>query len=97
MPILIRGIGHTAGLSECKQRQAHQAAVCPKCKTVYFGRDVPGETGLCPKCSNESAAGVARKAIVPRMNRLRVNENAGENQTGGKGSLGMPAGNKPNG
>lgn len=44
---------HWAPLScpQCRQKQAYLAMVCPQCRTIYFGRDVPGESGHCPKCS----------------------------------------------
>lgn len=35
---------------QCRQKQAYLALVCHKCQTIYFGRDVPGESGECPKC-----------------------------------------------
>ncbi|HKQ48127.1 MAG TPA: hypothetical protein VJZ71_08675 [Phycisphaerae bacterium] len=44
---------------QCRQKQAYLAMVCPQCRTIYFGRDVPGESGQCPKCSPGSPTVVA--------------------------------------
>lgn len=34
----------------CGEKKAYRVATCPNCGTKYFGFDVPGETGACPKC-----------------------------------------------
>lgn len=44
---------------QCRQKQAYLALVCPKCRTIYFGRDVPGESGQCPQCAPISRSIVA--------------------------------------
>ena len=49
---------------QCKKKQAYLAIVCPKCRTVYVGRDVPGESGQCPQCAPPT-----RRASVPEGNR----------------------------
>ena len=35
---------------KCGKKEAYRAAKCSKCGTVYFGAQVPGATGACPKC-----------------------------------------------
>lgn len=45
---------------QCGKKQAYLAMICPKCQTVYFGRDVEGATGQCPRCA--PAAGFAAKS-----------------------------------
>ena len=44
---------------QCRQKQAYLALVCPKCRTIFFGRDVPGESGQCPECFPVSSTIVA--------------------------------------
>lgn len=46
---------------QCGKKQAYLALVCPKCQTVYFGRDVEGATGRCPHCA--PAAGFAATTL----------------------------------
>lgn len=38
---------------QCKNQKAYQAQQCPDCGTKYFGSEVPGYTGACPKCHPE--------------------------------------------
>jgi hypothetical protein len=38
----------------CRERKAYQLNSCMKCATVYFGGEVPGSTGKCPKCFPEA-------------------------------------------
>lgn len=35
---------------KCGQQMAHRCQKCPDCGTVFFGPEVPGSTGACPKC-----------------------------------------------
>jgi hypothetical protein len=39
---------------KCKQKKAFSCQRCEKCGTVYFGVEVPGATGRCPKCEPEA-------------------------------------------
>ncbi|MFQ5424727.1 MAG: hypothetical protein ACE5F9_12205 [Phycisphaerae bacterium] len=34
----------------CNEKDAYRVATCPKCATKYFSSDVPGSSGVCPKC-----------------------------------------------
>ena len=34
----------------CAERKVHRLYICVKCSTEYFGADVPGSPGQCPKC-----------------------------------------------
>jgi hypothetical protein len=68
---------------ECKQKQAYQALVCPKCKTIYFGSDVPGETGQCPKCSKGRRLSVA-ESNRPANESARVNASAAKTKPAAK-------------
>ncbi len=34
----------------CNEKQAYRAATCSTCGTKYFGFEVPGQPGVCPKC-----------------------------------------------
>lgn len=34
----------------CKARELYRAQKCEQCGTVFFGADVPGSSGVCPKC-----------------------------------------------
>ena len=35
---------------KCGKRTAYHAQKCPECGTMYFGPEVEGWTGACPKC-----------------------------------------------
>lgn len=35
---------------KCGKRTAYHAQKCPECETVFFGPEVEGWTGACPKC-----------------------------------------------
>lgn len=37
----------------CSKQHLYQIAVCPVCSTEFFGAEVPGHSGRCPKCSPE--------------------------------------------
>lgn len=34
----------------CKETAVYQLMACLTCRTLFFGSEVPGETGQCPKC-----------------------------------------------
>lgn len=34
----------------CDEVKAYQVMACPKCGTLFFGSEVPGHDGHCPKC-----------------------------------------------
>ncbi|MCG8405584.1 MAG: hypothetical protein MI923_10345 [Phycisphaerales bacterium] len=34
----------------CKKKEAYRVSTCLVCETKYFSTDVPGGTGMCPKC-----------------------------------------------
>lgn len=38
----------------CKEKKFYRAKRCEVCATVYFGAEVPGSTGVCPKCNPEA-------------------------------------------
>jgi len=35
---------------KCGKKEAYRALICEYCETMYFGNEVPGSTGACPKC-----------------------------------------------
>ncbi len=35
---------------KCKETSVYQLMACMKCQTLFFGSEVPGETGQCPEC-----------------------------------------------
>lgn len=35
---------------KCNQREAWQPMACFRCSTLFFGPEVPGVPGICPKC-----------------------------------------------
>jgi len=46
---------------QCGRKQAYLALACPKCQTIYFGQDVPGELGQCPRCATGRRMAVAEE------------------------------------
>lgn len=57
---------HQAGLAQaqahgvpiecvhCRKVKAYQLMACLKCNTRFFGSEVPGESGQCPKCNPDA-------------------------------------------
>ena len=50
--------------SACAEKQVYQVALCPVCSTEYFGREVPGHSGVCPIC-NPPEADIPPDEVIP--------------------------------
>ena len=48
---------------KCDKKLAYRAATCLACDTPYFGQDVPGSSGLCPKCKPNAPIPTPRQTI----------------------------------
>ena len=42
--------GDAVHCPKCQQVKAYQLMACYTCQTLFFGTEVPGSTGECPKC-----------------------------------------------
>ncbi len=41
--------------AKCDEKTAYQVIGCSDCGTLFFGSEVPGSTGQCPKCNPEAS------------------------------------------